>query len=112
LGQSLHGRSIVNGHLVHTPAFLKAVEARLGVWPNPEAIPILREWHVEYVLVSGTSQEEFQAVLSGIRALAGLCHVGSFDEGFMLFTETHVFRVLQPGEDCGQPQLPFGRGRE
>jgi hypothetical protein len=110
--QSLHGRSIVNGHLVHTPAFLKAVEARLGVWPNPEAIPILREWHVEYVLVSGTSQEEFQAVLSGIRALAGLCHVGSFDEGFMLFTETHVFRVLQPGEDCGQPQLPFGRGRE
>lgn len=98
--QSLHGQRVVNGYMSHMPDYLRAVETELGKWPNPKAIPILRNWHVKYVLVSGTSQEEFQATLSEINALAGLCHVRSFNEGFLMLTETHVFRVLQPGEVC------------
>lgn len=96
--QSLHGQSIVNGYMAQRPSYLRDVDAELGVWPNQSALPILRDWGVDYVLVSGTFQPEFQRTLSGIHTLAGLSHVRSFNEGFMGFTETHVFGVLQEDE--------------
>jgi hypothetical protein len=98
--QSLHGLRIVNGYMSHVPYVLKAADAQLGLWPTGDSVRLLRDWGVDYVIINGVSQDAFQATLAGLRTLDGVCLVRSFDEGFMFFTETHAFRVLNPGEVC------------
>lgn len=101
--QSLHGKRVVNGYMSIEPDYLRAVTPQLGAWPvNPAALPILRDWGVHYVIVSGSvGKAEFQnTILPQIDALDGLCHVKTFDGGFMSFDQTHVYKVLSVAETC------------
>lgn len=98
--QSRHGQRVVNGYMSTEPSFLQAVTAQLGVWPDSVALPILRDWGVQYILVSGFSQSsEFQnEILSKISRLDGLCYVRTFDDGFMYFDQTHIFKLIPASE--------------
>jgi len=101
--QASHGLSVVNGYMSFQPAFLAAVDAQLGEWPNAAALPILREWGVEYVVVSTLPEAEVfrDTIWPAITAL-DLCRVASFPDAYPLmgFGETYVFRIPEPGEGC------------
>lgn len=100
--QAQHGQRVANGYMSQQPAFLREVDEQLGRWPDSETMPLLREWQIEFVLVSGGAKDkDFQEqVLPSIGSLEGLCPVESFDDGFMYFNQTHVFEVLPPGQSC------------
>ncbi|MFO7537474.1 MAG: hypothetical protein R6X32_05365 [Chloroflexota bacterium] len=100
---SFHGQPMVNGYMSQEPTQLRVVAAELGAWPNPQAIPILREWAVEYVVVSGTTGELFQQeILATVMATEDLCLEAVFEEGFMDFTRTYIFSILTAGNECHQ----------
>ena len=102
--QSLHGQRVVNGQMSFTPAFLEEVKPQLGEWPNAAALPILRGWGVEYVVISALPQVDVfrDAIWPDMLALDGLCLVQSFPDALPLmeFRETHVFAVTEPGAPC------------
>lgn len=102
--QSNHGQSVVNGYMSFQPAHLTAVDAELGIWPNAASLPILREWGVDLVLISGMPDDQVFRVETWpeLLALDGLCLIETFPGGFgeERFRETHVFAVLQEGEQC------------
>lgn len=102
--QSIHGQRVVNGIMSFTPAFLADVDTQLGEWPNAAALPILRDWGVDYVVVSALPQvDSFRdATWPDILALDGLCLVQSFDDALpmMEFRGTHVFAITEPGAPC------------
>lgn len=101
--QSFHEQRVVNGYMSIQPDYLRAVRVQLGAWPiDPTALPILREWGVQYVIVSShTGDVEFQnTILPQINALDGLCLVRTFDDGFMYFDRTRVYKVLSATETC------------
>lgn len=102
--QSRHGRFVVNGYMSFQPAFLAAVDAQLGEWPNADALPVLREWGVDYVIVSGLPDVAVfrDAVWPAILAVEGLCLVQSFPDAFSLadVRQTHVFAVQAAGAEC------------
>ena len=102
--QALHGQQVVNGFMSFMPTFLTKASAQLGEWPNENALPLLREWGVDYVLVSGLPQVEVyrDAILPGIEALDGLCLVQRFPDALAMmdFRETLVFAVVEPGVAC------------
>ncbi len=110
--QSLHGQPVVNGFMSFTPTFLTEASAQLGEWPNENALPLLREWGVDYVLVSGLPQMEVYSdvILPGIEALDGLCLVQRFPDALAMmdFRETLVFAVAAPGVACPPPVVPAG----
>lgn len=102
--QSQHGQRVVNGVMQQVPGFFQEALAVLGKWPGDQAIPLLREWQVEYVVVNGAATAEFeQEVLPSIQAIPGLCQVRYFDDGAMFFDRTYIYRVLVPGESCPGP---------
>ena len=102
--QSLHGQRLVNGYMSFTPAFLAQVAPQLGEWPNAAALPILRGWGVDYVVVSALPQVDVfrDTIWPDMLALDGLCLVQNFPDALPLmeFQETHVFAVTQPGTPC------------
>ncbi len=99
--QSLHGQRVVNGYMSHQPKHLAAVNEALGKWPDQDSVPVLREWQVDYIIVSALVDEpNDQQVLADIGSVPDFCHLRSFEDGFMLWNETHVFKVLKPGEAC------------
>ena len=100
--QSLHGQSLVNGYISVEPTHLQNVSERLGIWPQADALPILREWGVQYVVVSGiSSNEQFQAnVLPQLNALEDFCLVQFFNDGFMDFDETYIYQLAEQGKGC------------
>ncbi|MEZ4540820.1 MAG: hypothetical protein R3C43_12685 [Chloroflexota bacterium] len=102
--QSRHGQSIVNGYMSFQPSYLTAVDAQLGSWPTPTAIPILREWGVDYVLVSGIPDNDDFAtqIWPSILAMDELCLLKSFPDAFAFsgFEETHVFAIIGEDEPC------------
>jgi hypothetical protein len=108
--QSFHDRKLVDGYAPFPPSHLREVDGDLGEWPSAKTVPVLRDWDVDYVILSTTSREDLQSALGRTRALAGLRHVRSFNEGFAEFTETHVFEVLQPGEEDDGRYLSLRRG--
>ena len=102
--QSFHGQTIVNGNMSFAPTFLAEVSGQLGEWPNAAALPILRDWGVDYVVVSGLPQVAVfrDTIWPDLLALDGLCLVQSFPDALDLmdFRETHVFAVQAPGAAC------------
>lgn len=106
--QSLHGLSVVNGYMSFMPAHLARVDGQLGEWPNKAAVPVLREWGVDYVVVSrmGDDAEFRDTIWPSIIDIGALCPIGSFPDAFRLrgFTDTYVFAVRPvPGEPCPAP---------
>lgn len=108
--QSFHGQPIVNGNMSFAPTFLAEVSGQLGEWPNAAALPILRDWGVDYVVVSALPQVPAfrDTIWPGLLALDGLCLVQSFPDalGLMDFRETHVFAVQAPGAACPAAARP------
>lgn len=102
--QSRHGQPIVNGYMSFQPSHLTAVEAQLGNWPTSTAIPVLREWGVDLILVSAIPDNEDFAteVWPSILAMDELCLLKSFPDAFEFsgFKETHVFAIIGEGEPC------------
>ena len=98
--QSLHGQQVVNGYMSQEPEHLQTVGPQLGEWPDSEAVAVLQDWEVKYVLVNGMTGDDFDTVLSKMEVLPGLCWVCAFDDSFMGLNETRVFEVLQPGQAC------------
>lgn len=102
--QGQHRRNVVNGHMSFTPTFLAEAKAQLGEWPNAAALPLLRQWNVEYVVVTGSQADaDFRDVVwPTITAIDGLCPVISFPDAFGLEGDNHtfVFAVGEPGVAC------------
>ena len=100
--QAQHGQPVVNGYMSIEPTHLQEVSAQLGQWPNAAALSVLRDWDVQYILVSSNTQDaEFQEIIwPQINALDGLCYVQTFNDGFMHFNQTHVFKLLAESETC------------
>lgn len=102
--QSLHGRFVVNGYMSFYPDHLREVDQDLGKWPSSSSIDILREWHVDYILVSGSADENFQTnILPELLANNDMCLIKTFREGVMFFSQTYVFSLLDVGEICSAP---------
>lgn len=107
--QAAHGLSVVNGYMSFQPAFMAAVDGQLGEWPNAAALPILREWGVDYVVVSTLPEAEvFRDTIWPAITSLDMCLVASFPDAhpFMGFGETHVFRIQEPGAACTAAALP------
>lgn len=95
--QSLHGQRVVNGYMSFEPDFLRHASHQLGTWPNAEALDLLQQWQVQYVIVSGVDSQEFAKILASIDKLQGLCHIQTFQDGFMHFTQTHLYTLCIDG---------------
>lgn len=102
--QSLHGLSVVNGYMSFQPTIMANVDGELGKWPSESAMPILREWGVDYLVLSGstTSQEFMDDILPSTETIDGLCLVEMFPDAFGLpgFDQTYIFTILPSGESC------------
>ncbi len=102
--QSLHGLSVVNGYMSFQPTFLANVDGDLGKWPVDTAMPILREWGVDYLVLSGSqaSEEFLNDILPSTMTIDGLCLVKTFPDAFGLpgFDQTYIFAILPLGESC------------
>jgi hypothetical protein len=102
--QALHKQSIVNGYMSFQPEFIKDVDSQLGSWPSAEALFILREWKIDYLVMSTipTSSEFIEEVMPRIALIDELCLVAQFPDAynFSNFEETYVYKILEPGVDC------------
>lgn len=102
--QSIHGQSVVNGYMSFPPAFMVDVDDELGEWPNERALPVLRDWGADYLVVSTLpDNDRFRdEIWPTVLSLDGLCPVASFPDayGFAGFKETHVFAIVEPGKPC------------
>ena len=110
--QSLHGQSVVNGYMSFMPDHLAGVNHKLGEWPNRGALPVLREWGIDYVIVSRQmdDQQFRETIWPAITDIGALCPVGSFNDAFQFrgFTDTYVFTVRPvPGAPCPTPAVPI-----
>lgn len=110
--QALHGQSVANGYMSFMPDHLAAVDHQLGEWPNREALPVLREWGIDYVIVSRQADDEHfrQTIWPAIIDIGALCPVGSFPDAFRYrgFTDTYVFALRPvPGAPCPTPAVPI-----
>lgn len=110
--QSLHRQSVVNGYMSFLPDHLAAVDAQLGEWPNREALPVLRAWGIDYVIVSRLNDDAGfrETIWPAISDIGALCPVGSFPDAFNYrgFTDTFVFALRpEPGAPCPTPALPI-----
>ncbi len=110
--QSLHGQSVVNGYMSFMPDHLAAVDYQLGEWPTRRTLPVLREWGIDYVIVSRPmNDEQFrETIWPAISDIGALCPVGSFPDAFRYrdFIDTYVFS-LRPvqGAPCPIPAVPI-----
>ena len=110
--QSLHRQSVVNGYMSFMPDHLAAVDDQLGEWPTREALPVLRQWGIDYVIVSrlGNDAHFRETVWPAISDIGALCPVGAFPDAydFRGFTDTYVF-ALRPvqGAPCPVPAVPI-----
>lgn len=102
--QSLHGLSVVNGYMSFQPTFLEKVNAELGKWPAASALPVLHDWGVDYLVLSGsTASPEFaDEILPATIAIDGLCLVESFPDafGYPGLDHTYIFMITSEGESC------------
>jgi len=100
--QSIHGQRIVNGYMSVEPICFREVTSQLGIWPTAAAIPILREWGVQYMIVSSVSTNAgFQnEILPEINRIEGICLIQTYDNGFMYYDQTRVYKVLSATEPC------------
>ena len=110
--QSLHGQSVVNGYMSFMPDHLAAVDDQLGEWPNRDALPVLRAWGIDYVIVSRQGDDERfrETIWPAITDIGALCPVGSFPDAFNYggFTDTYVFALRpEPGAPCPTPVTPI-----
>lgn len=103
--QQSHGHPIANGYQSFDPPHYQAARAALGTWPQPQAVPVWRAWGVDYVVVSGNAEPAFQnEVLPAVGQIAGLCPLAIFAEGFMMYTETHLYAVQPTDAPCPLPK--------
>jgi len=110
--QSLHGQSVVNGYMSFMPDYLAEVDHQLGEWPSREALPVLRAWGIDYIIVSRPMEDEQfrQTIWPAITDIGALCPVGSFPDAydFRGFTDTTVFALRPvPGAPCPTPAVPI-----
>ncbi len=99
--QSLHGRYVVNGYMSFIPDYLREVDQNLGKWPSSSSVDILRDWNVDYIVVSGSENGDFQTnVLPELLDNKDMCLIKTFEEGVMYFSQTYAFVLLDSGESC------------
>lgn len=102
--QSRHGLRVVNGYMSFQPSFLAAVDEELGEWPGETAMPLLREWGIDFVVLSGSPALPSFAgeILPPVMAIDGLCLVETFPDafGFPGLEQTYIFALLPEGEPC------------
>ncbi len=103
--QSLHGQSVANGYMSFMPDYLAHVNEQLGEWPSKAAIPLYREWGIDYVVVSRMDDDPAfrETIWPAITDIGALCPVASFPDAFRFhdFTGTAVFAVRPfPGAPC------------
>ena len=106
--QSLHGQSVVNGYMSFMPDYLAHVNEQLGEWPSKAAIPLYREWGIDYVVVSRMDDDDAfrETIWPAITDIGALCPVATFPDAFRFrdFTGTAVFAVRPfPGAPCPTP---------
>ncbi len=106
--QSLHGRAVVNGYMSFMPDFMAQVNGQLGEWPSKATIPLLRQWGIDYVLISrrGDDPTFRDTIWPSIRDIGALCPIGAFPDAFVDrgYTDTYVFAVRPaPGAPCPTP---------
>ncbi|HOU40937.1 MAG TPA: hypothetical protein PK829_06680 [Promineifilum sp.] len=106
--QALHGQSVVNGYMSFMPDYLAHVDGQLGEWPSKAAIPLYREWGIDYVVVSRMDNDAAfrETIWPEISAIGALCPVADFPDAFRFhdFTATAVFAVRPfPGAPCPTP---------
>lgn len=87
--QSLHGLRLVNGYMSLPPRHLIERLPQLGTLPSADALAVLREWQVDYVIVS----ERAEAQIAPEAYAPGLAHVATFEDAFAGYVRTHVFAV-------------------
>jgi hypothetical protein len=98
--QSLHGQNVANGFMSKIPTYYSQALPQLGEWPNLAALPILRGWDVQYVLVNGTNDEQFtKVVLPSLQSLTGLCLVREDNEPDQNL-HTYLYRISAGGQVC------------
>ncbi len=91
--ESFHHRRVVNGYQSFAPTHYADALMQLGTWPTEESLTLLREWDVDFVVVSGDESAEFATIIAAVKEIAGLCHIVTFDEGFMNYTQTYLFSL-------------------
>jgi hypothetical protein len=91
--QSLHGLRLVNGYMSIPPHHLLARQGQLASLPSPDALAVLREWHVDYVIVSERAGSNEAALFPPSTTIAGLVHVATFEDTFAGYARTHVYAV-------------------
>lgn len=102
--QSLHHQSVVNGYMSYQPDFIQAVDPVLGNWPNREALPLLRSWGIDYIVMSTLAgNPKFdEDIWPTVSAMEEICLVKRFPDayGFGNFSETFVYSIAEPGQPC------------
>lgn len=98
--QSIHRQQIVNGYASIMPSHYAEALPTLGIWPNPAAVELLRTWGIDYVLVNGSLNDDFQQdTLPRIRLVSGLCLIRTDTEP-EYNRQTLLFMVLPERQSC------------
>lgn len=100
--QAFHGQPIVNGYMSYPPQFLvDQGKAFLEPWPTAEIVEVLKEWDVQYVLVSNAKNEGFEKdILPIIQNIDDLCFVKSMEEASMGFKQTLIYKIKPAEGHC------------
>jgi hypothetical protein len=99
--QSVHGQQIVNGFMSIQPSFLQEASEQLGTWPDKDAVSLLREWGVQYMVLNGHAGSELQEkIIPVTKQLPGVCLTQTFEDGFMGYDRTYLFELRDAGEPC------------
>jgi hypothetical protein len=92
--QTIHEQPIVNGYAPHVPLHLQQSPEVMSTWPNEATVATLREWGVEYILVTGADTQEFREVWADLQALPDLHWVESFPSvAGEAGVQVHVFEI-------------------
>lgn len=99
--QASHRHPVANGYMSFEPRYWREAAPILGEWPTAAALPLLREWGIDFVIINGLDDISFtEGTLTEIQAVEGLCFVKAFPEGYMGYTATYLFTIAPENNIC------------
>jgi hypothetical protein len=104
----VHGQPAVYGYGTFAPQEVRQSAQVLETWPSEEALALLREWGVRYVLAGERSYgEEWPAVRAAMDALPGLEEVAVFEDE-PRFHADRLLHLVRPSPNVPVTELITG----
>jgi hypothetical protein len=92
--QGFHHQPVVNGYMSSPPDAMAQAPGVMDHWPTLAVLPTLRQWGVRYLVFNYAPEADYDQALAALLSWPDLALVTHLDEGFSLFTDNYIFRIL------------------